>query len=45
MGDTRALNVWAAFSDCGVNAPGLDFVPSRDRHLPDIEGEGSGAKP
>ena len=25
----RALNVWLALSDCGVDAPGLDLVPRR----------------
>lgn len=44
MGDTRALNVWVALSDCGVDAPGLDFVPSRIDDLLDTGGEGSGAE-
>lgn len=31
----RALNVWIAVSDCGVDAPGLDVVPRRiERLLP-----------
>ncbi|MGH2473668.1 MAG: phytanoyl-CoA dioxygenase family protein [Candidatus Limnocylindrales bacterium] len=31
----RALNVWVALTDCGVDAPGLDVVPLRlDRVLP-----------
>src|SRR5262245_30637102 len=31
----RALNVWVALSDCGVDAPGLDLVPLRlDSVLP-----------
>lgn len=25
----RALNVWVALSDCGVDAPGMDLVPRR----------------
>ncbi|MGH9237577.1 MAG: phytanoyl-CoA dioxygenase family protein, partial [Vicinamibacterales bacterium] len=25
----RAVNVWVALSDCGVDSPGLDFVPRR----------------
>ena len=31
----RALNVWVALTDCGVDAPGLDVVPLRfDQVLP-----------
>lgn len=44
MGETRALNVWVALSDCGVDAPGLDFVPRRIDDLLDTGGEGSGAE-
>jgi ectoine hydroxylase-related dioxygenase (phytanoyl-CoA dioxygenase family) len=35
LGDgIRAVNVWVALSDCGVEAPGLDLVPRRfDRVL------------
>jgi Phytanoyl-CoA dioxygenase (PhyH) len=35
LGDgIRAVNVWVALSDCGVDAPGLDLVPRRfDRVL------------
>ncbi len=30
LGDgIRALNVWVALSDCGVDAPGMDLVPKR----------------
>ena len=44
MGRTRALNVWIALSDCGVDAPGLDIVPRRIDDLLDTGGEGSGAE-
>jgi Phytanoyl-CoA dioxygenase (PhyH) len=44
MGRTRALNVWVALSDCGVDAPGLDFVPRRIDEIVDTGGEGSGAE-
>lgn len=44
MGKTRALNVWMALSDCGVDAPGLDFVPARIDYLLETGGEGSGAE-
>jgi hypothetical protein len=44
MGDTRALNVWVALSDCGVDAPGLEFVPRRLDDLVETGGEGSGAE-
>lgn len=27
--EVRSLNLWVALSDCGVDAPGLDFVPRR----------------
>jgi Phytanoyl-CoA dioxygenase (PhyH) len=27
--DVRALNVWLALSDCGIDAPSLDIVPRR----------------
>jgi hypothetical protein len=27
--DIRAVNVWLALSDCGVDAPGLDLMPRR----------------
>jgi hypothetical protein len=29
----RALNVWVALSDCGVDAPGLDLLPRRLDHV------------
>jgi hypothetical protein len=30
LGDgIRALNIWIALSDCGVDAPGMDLVPKR----------------
>ncbi len=29
MGPVRALNLWLSLSDCGVEAPGLDIVPTR----------------
>ena len=41
---TRALNVWVALSDCGVDAPGLEFVPRRLDDLIATGGEGSGAE-
>ena len=44
MGDTRALNVWVALSDCGVDAPGLEFVPRRLDDLIATGGAGSGAE-
>lgn len=44
MGATRALNVWVALSDCGVDAPGLEFVPRRLDDLVATGGEGSGAE-
>ena len=44
MGATRALNVWVALSDCGVDAPGLEFVPQRLDGLIATGGEGSGAE-
>ena len=44
MRDTRALNVWVALSDCGVDAPGLDFVGSRIEELLETGTEGSGAE-
>ena len=44
MGRTRALNVWVALSDCGVDAPGLDFVPRRIDEILDTGEEGSGAE-
>ncbi len=44
MGRTRALNVWVALSDCGVDAPGLDFVPLRIDELIETGTEGSGAE-
>ena len=31
--DIRAVNVWMALTDCGVDAPGLDVVPRRVDHL------------
>ncbi len=44
MGNTRALNVWVSLSACGVDAPGLEFVPRRIDQLVDTGGEGSGAE-
>jgi hypothetical protein len=44
MGETRALNVWVALSDCGVDAPGLEFVPRRIDELLETGGEGSGVE-
>jgi hypothetical protein len=44
MGETRALNVWVSLSDCGVDAPGLDFVPKRIDELLATGDEGSGAE-
>lgn len=33
--DTRAVNVWMALSECGEDAPGLEFVPMKlDRLAP-----------
>jgi hypothetical protein len=29
----RALNVWIALTDCGVDAPGMDLLPRRLDHL------------
>jgi hypothetical protein len=29
----RALNIWIALSDCGVDAPGLDLLPRRLDHI------------
>ena len=29
----RALNIWVALSDCGVDAPGLDLLPRRLDHV------------
>jgi hypothetical protein len=31
--DIRALNVWTALSDCGVDAPGMDLLPRRLDHI------------
>lgn len=44
MGDTRAINVWIPLSDCGVDAPGLDFVPRRIDEVLDTGMAGSGAE-
>jgi len=44
MGDTRALNVWVSLSDCGRDAPGLDFVPRRIEELVETGGSGSGVE-
>jgi len=44
MGETRALNIWVALSDCGVDAPGLEFVPRRFDGLVDTGGIGSGVE-
>lgn len=35
----RALNVWVALTDCGVDAPGLDLVP---RRFADVQTTGTG---
>lgn len=32
MGESRAVNMWLAFSHCGDDAPGLDIVPRRLDH-------------
>ena len=37
--DVRAVNVWLALSECGVDAPGLDLIP---RRLPAIVETGTG---
>jgi hypothetical protein len=29
----RALNIWVALSDCGVDAPGIDLLPRRFDHI------------
>jgi Phytanoyl-CoA dioxygenase (PhyH) len=29
----RALNIWTALSDCGVDAPGMDLLPRRLDHI------------
>jgi Phytanoyl-CoA dioxygenase (PhyH) len=29
----RALNIWIALSDCGVDAPGMDLMPRRLDHI------------
>jgi hypothetical protein len=42
MGTTRPLNLWIALSDCGVDAPGLEFVPARIDQLLETAGDGSG---
>jgi hypothetical protein len=44
MGRTRALNVWIALSDCGEDAPGLDFVPRRIGDLVETIGIGAEAE-
>jgi hypothetical protein len=31
--DIRALNVWIALSDCGVDSPGMDLLPRRLDHI------------
>lgn len=40
LGPTRSLNVWAALSRCGDDAPGLDIVPRRIDHVLETGGEG-----
>lgn len=35
----RALNVWVALTDCGVDAPGMDLVPKR---FEDVQETGTG---
>lgn len=44
MGPTRPLNVWVALSDCGVDAPGLEFVPARIDELLETGKDGSGVE-
>lgn len=29
----RALNIWIALTDCGIDAPGLDIIPRRLDHI------------
>ena len=38
---TRALNVWLALSDCGVDAPGLEVVPARLSSIVETGTEGA----
>ena len=40
--EVRALNVWLALSDCGVDAPSLDVVPFRLDEIVDTGTEGAG---
>lgn len=42
LGDhIRAINIWLALSDCGVDAPGLDIVPTRIDHIVETGTEGA----
>jgi hypothetical protein len=43
-GDIRALNVWLALSDCGVDAPGLDLLPRRIRQIVETGTHGARSK-
>lgn len=37
----RAINIWIALTDCGVDAPGLDILPCRLDHIVPTGTEGS----
>ncbi|GJM37007.1 MAG: hypothetical protein DHS20C19_03740 [Acidimicrobiales bacterium] len=37
----RAINIWLALTDCGVDAPGLDLVADRVDHIVETGTEGS----
>jgi hypothetical protein len=37
----RALNVWIALTDCGVDAPGMDLLPRRLDHIVETGTEGA----
>jgi hypothetical protein len=39
--EVRAIGVWIALTDCGVDAPGLDVVPRRLDELVDMGTEGT----
>lgn len=40
-GGIRAINIWIALTDCGIDAPGLDIVPRRLDHIVETGTEGS----
>jgi hypothetical protein len=40
-GTIRSLNLWVTLSDCGVDAPGLEIIPTRLEHIIPTHGEGS----